>query len=184
MGVVDYISYENGKALIWVNGNSYELDEVVEVADAEYIEAYSMALTLKTALWILPKALSDCLTGHLRFQFLLFHHFHCLRHLRLRLESSHQALSIHSSLSHMRQSSLLTRWSFQDILAQKSLDAALGTSLKFSKHASNRLADRNIELTVDQMERLAEGAQKAGVKGIIYVCDVVTDNIHPGLVRF
>ena len=49
--------------------------------------------------------------------------------------------------------------SFQDILAQKSLDAALGTPL-------NRLADRNIELTVDQMERLAEGAQKAGVKGI------------------
>ena len=56
--------------------------------------------------------------------------------------------------------------SFQDMLAQKSLDAALGTPLKFSKHASNRLADRNIELTVDQMERLAEGAQKAGVKGI------------------
>lgn len=56
--------------------------------------------------------------------------------------------------------------SFQDILAQKSLDAAKGATLKFSKHASNRLADRNIELTVDQMERLAEGAQKAGVKGI------------------
>ena len=29
--------------------------------------------------------------------------------------------------------------SFQDILAQKSLDAALGTPLKFSKHASDRL---------------------------------------------
>lgn len=54
MGVVDYISYENGKALIWVNGNSYELDEVVEVADAEYIEAYSMAITLKTAIDKLP----------------------------------------------------------------------------------------------------------------------------------
>lgn len=54
--------------------------------------------------------------------------------------------------------------SFQDILAQKSLDAATG--LRFSKHASSRLADRNIELTADQMERLAEGAQKAGVKGI------------------
>lgn len=54
MGVVDYISYENGKALIWVNGNSYELDEVVEVADAEYIEAYSMAITLKTAIDRLP----------------------------------------------------------------------------------------------------------------------------------
>lgn len=56
--------------------------------------------------------------------------------------------------------------SFQDILTQKSLDAATGASLRFSKHASNRLADRNIELTADQMERLAEGAQKAGVKGI------------------
>lgn len=56
--------------------------------------------------------------------------------------------------------------SFQDILTQKSLDAAIRKPLKFSKHASNRLADRNIELTVNQMERLAEGAQKAGVKGI------------------
>ena len=40
--------------MIWVNGNSYELDEVVEIADAEYIEAYSMALTLKTAIDKLP----------------------------------------------------------------------------------------------------------------------------------
>ena len=54
MGVVDYISYENGKAMVWVNGNSYELDEVVEIADAEYIEAYSMALTVKTAIDKLP----------------------------------------------------------------------------------------------------------------------------------
>lgn len=54
MGVVDYISYENGKALIWVNGNSYTLDEVVEVADAEYIEAYSMAITIKNAVDKLP----------------------------------------------------------------------------------------------------------------------------------
>ena len=54
MGVVDYISYENGKALVWVNGKSYALDEVVEIADAEYIEAYSMALTLKNAIDKLP----------------------------------------------------------------------------------------------------------------------------------
>lgn len=54
MGVVDYISYENGKAMIWVNGKSYELDEVVEIADAEYIEAYSMALTVKNAVDKLP----------------------------------------------------------------------------------------------------------------------------------
>lgn len=54
MGVVDYISYENGKAMIWVNGNSYTLDEVVEIADAEYIEAYSMAITVKNAVDKLP----------------------------------------------------------------------------------------------------------------------------------
>ena len=56
--------------------------------------------------------------------------------------------------------------SFQDILAQKSLDAALGTPLKFSKHAAGRLADRNIRLTDEQMERLSDGTQKAGAKGI------------------
>ncbi len=54
MGVVDYISYENGKAMVWVNGNSYSLDEVVEIADAEYVEAYSMAVTVKTAIDRLP----------------------------------------------------------------------------------------------------------------------------------
>lgn len=54
MGVVDYISYENSKALVWVNGNSYALDDVVEVADPEYIEAYSMALTLVNAINKLP----------------------------------------------------------------------------------------------------------------------------------
>lgn len=54
MGVVDYISYENSKALVWVNGSSYPLDGVIEVADAEYIEAYSMALTLVNAISKLP----------------------------------------------------------------------------------------------------------------------------------
>ncbi len=54
MGVVDYISYENSKAMVWVNGNSYSLDDVVEVADSEYIEAYSMALTLTKAIGKLP----------------------------------------------------------------------------------------------------------------------------------
>lgn len=54
MGVVDYISYENSKAMVWVNGSSYPLDDVVEVADKEYIEAYSMALTLVNAIKKLP----------------------------------------------------------------------------------------------------------------------------------
>jgi flagellar operon protein len=55
--------------------------------------------------------------------------------------------------------------SFQEILTQKTQETA-GTALRFSKHASNRLADRQIELTSAQMDRLAEGTMKAGAKGI------------------
>lgn len=54
--------------------------------------------------------------------------------------------------------------SFQDILAQKTGMQAAG--LKFSKHAAGRLADRNIELTDEQIGRLSDGTQKAGAKGI------------------
>lgn len=55
---------------------------------------------------------------------------------------------------------------FEDILSQKTgLDSEL-QSLKFSKHADERLADRNIFLTEDQLGRLAEGARKADEKGI------------------
>ncbi len=54
--------------------------------------------------------------------------------------------------------------SFQEILESR---RALGTGeVRFSKHAAGRLADRNIELTTSQMERLNEGAQKAQEKGI------------------
>ena len=53
--------------------------------------------------------------------------------------------------------------SFQDIFNQKTAES---TELKFSKHASNRLFDRNIELTEEQLNRLNEGATKAGEKGI------------------
>ncbi len=51
--------------------------------------------------------------------------------------------------------------SFQEILNQKT-----GAPVKFSKHATNRLADRNISLTGDQLNRLNEGTRKAGAKGI------------------
>lgn len=63
------------------------------------------------------------------------------------------------------------RLSFQEILEKKSLEAhaaetdSLG-SLKFSKHALGRLNDRNIELNTQQLERLNDGARKAGQKGI------------------
>lgn len=52
--------------------------------------------------------------------------------------------------------------SFQEVLQKQH-----GSSeVRFSKHAAGRLAERNIELTTGQMERLNEGAAKAGQKGI------------------
>ncbi len=58
--------------------------------------------------------------------------------------------------------------SFEDILAQKALERTIQKpeALKFSKHASLRLADRNIDLSREQMERLNDGAWKAKQKGI------------------
>ncbi len=54
--------------------------------------------------------------------------------------------------------------SFQEIL--ESSQSRSGGEVKFSKHAAGRLADRNIELTSGQMERLQEGTQRAQQKGI------------------
>lgn len=57
--------------------------------------------------------------------------------------------------------------SFREILEKKQAGMTDGMeNLRFSKHAANRLSDRNIELTVGQMERLKNGAAKAGEKGI------------------
>lgn len=56
--------------------------------------------------------------------------------------------------------------SFQDVLNRTAHSANKTGEVRFSKHAANRLAERNIELTDNQMERLQEGAVKAGAKGI------------------
>ncbi|NLL00934.1 MAG: flagellar protein [Clostridiales bacterium] len=53
---------------------------------------------------------------------------------------------------------------FHEILREKRAD--LGSELKFSKHANERLANRNIDLTDDQYRRLENGAKKAYEKGI------------------
>lgn len=55
--------------------------------------------------------------------------------------------------------------SFQDILTKKAESPVTG-EVKFSRHAANRLEARNIELTKEQVERLNQGAVKAGEKGI------------------
>ncbi len=54
--------------------------------------------------------------------------------------------------------------SFRELLQS---EAGRGTEeLKFSKHATVRLSDRNIALSEQQLERLSEGTQKASEKGI------------------
>ncbi len=54
--------------------------------------------------------------------------------------------------------------SFQDILSSKKEEAA--KNLKFSKHANERLATRQIDLSAEQIERLENGTTKAREKGI------------------
>lgn len=54
---------------------------------------------------------------------------------------------------------------FEGILKQK-FQTEAPAELKFSKHASGRLEDRNISLSEEQLERLVSGTKKAGEKGI------------------
>lgn len=56
--------------------------------------------------------------------------------------------------------------SFGAIWEQKCGELTENSPLRFSKHAANRLADREIYLSDNQMSRLNEGAKKAGQKGI------------------
>ena len=54
--------------------------------------------------------------------------------------------------------------SFEEIWKQKTGEA--DSEVRFSKHASNRMADRNLTLSDNQLSRLNEGLRKAGEKGI------------------
>lgn len=57
--------------------------------------------------------------------------------------------------------------SFQDILKQKFPNSVENqTAIKFSKHAAQRLDERDISLSDEQSERLQTGVQEAGEKGI------------------
>ncbi|MBR2409974.1 MAG: flagellar protein [Lachnospiraceae bacterium] len=52
---------------------------------------------------------------------------------------------------------------FRQILEEKQAGTA---ELRFSKHANERLASRNIRLSTEQRERLEDGVDKASRKGI------------------
>ncbi len=53
--------------------------------------------------------------------------------------------------------------SFAEVFADKKTE---DSALKFSKHAANRLSERNIELSDKVMDRLHAGTVAAGQKGI------------------
>ncbi len=55
--------------------------------------------------------------------------------------------------------------SFGEILKSKQ-EAERASTLRFSKHANQRLASRNIDLSSSQLERLEAGTNKAREKGI------------------
>jgi flagellar operon protein len=65
--------------------------------------------------------------------------------------------------------------SFSEVL-KSTQDSAETGFLKFSKHANERLASRNIDLSETQLERLESGAKKAQEKGINESL-VMVDNI-------
>lgn len=70
---------------------------------------------------------------------------------------------LNSVVVHERSSENDTNVSFYEVLQKTS---TAHEPLKFSRHASERLTDRNILLSKTQMERLVEGTQKAREKGV------------------
>ena len=56
--------------------------------------------------------------------------------------------------------------SFEDILKQQFKEKTQVSELKFSKHATQRLSDRNISLSEEQLARLQKGAELSNEKGI------------------
>ncbi|MCR5418223.1 MAG: flagellar hook capping protein [Lachnospiraceae bacterium] len=55
MGKVDYVKYENGKALLSVNDSLYSLDDVTHVCDQAYLDAMDIAKALLSEVGKLPE---------------------------------------------------------------------------------------------------------------------------------
>ena len=53
-GYVEYVSYENGKAYISIDGSTYSLDDVIAVVDEDYQTAIDLAASFVTAVDSLP----------------------------------------------------------------------------------------------------------------------------------
>ena len=69
--------------------------------------------------------------------------------------------------SQVNKSEVSSECSFEKLLKTKRNESMMEVSaLKFSKHAINRLTDRNIYLTASQNTRLENGVKQASEKGI------------------
>ena len=77
--------------------------------------------------------------------------------------SIEQAASEYLEKSQGSEARAQGRKSFAEVLDEKKIESS---ELKFSKHATNRLSERNIELSDKMLGRLAAGMQAAGQKGI------------------
>ena len=55
MGKVDYVKYENGKAMVSVDEELYSLDDVTYVCDQDYLTAFGLAQKLVSDMAKLPK---------------------------------------------------------------------------------------------------------------------------------
>ncbi len=70
------------------------------------------------------------------------------------------------STSNTNKNTSAGQTSFADILKGKEIETEAAPALRFSKHASQRLTDRNINLSSSQLDRLGKAAGKASEKGV------------------
>lgn len=77
--------------------------------------------------------------------------------------SIEQAASQYLEKAVSSETTAASRKSFAEVFEGKKTETAVP---KFSKHAENRLSERNIELSDKVMKRLSAGMQAAGQKGI------------------
>jgi len=54
-GLVDYVVYENNKAYVSIDESLYSVDDVYQIVDSNYSEAYSLAKKFVSALSSFPK---------------------------------------------------------------------------------------------------------------------------------
>lgn len=88
----------------------------------------------------------------------------------MNIQNSPYLSAVQMPKNNLAQSGSLSRkaegLSFEQILNQKAQIGGETGELKFSKHAVNRLAERNLNLSEQQLARLKEGTEKASGKGI------------------